>query len=55
MKESKFKLVQEIKDINVKNTYSWYSDLYKQMEMHNYVAATDKGVTVLNTTVGVGR
>ena len=42
-KNQKFQQGQEIKDINVKNTYSWYSDLYKRLEMRTYVATIYKG------------
>ena len=55
VQELKFQLVQEINNINVKNTYSWYSYLYKWLEMRTYVSAIYKGVAVVKRTVGVGR
>ena len=49
-----FQIIQEIKDNNVINTYSWYSDLYKQLKIHTYVATIYKGVTIVKETIGVG-
>ena len=38
----------------MKNTNSWYSDLYKRLEISTYISVIEKGLTVVKKTVGVG-
>ena len=55
MQESKVSKSSGNKGHQCENTYSWCSDLYKRLEMRTYIDVIDKGVTVVNNTVGVGR